>query len=444
MTKSQTKRALLLSVLSMLLCCTMLIGTTFAWFTDSVESGVNQIVAGNLDIELYYGTVSENAITYEDKVESTTLLFNEDALWEPGYTEVAYLKVDNVGTLALKALFTVNFSKQVAGTNVEDRDFKLSDHLMYDLVEIEAGDFYATREEARLAAEAGAVKIATEQNEIHLTADDDALYYALVVYMPEEVGNDANYKTGTTPPSIELCITLIATQDTVENDSFDNQYDKDSEYPSSIKNNEGLFEALESSDNVTIKNGNYTLPLAIPEGKTVNVEGGDFSVEGGDKSQAAFDLGKGGTLTISASDITVTDYNTAVEVSEDSTLVINAGTYASSNIQVINAQAEGADITINGGNYEGTIGMYIREDANIVINDGTFNVWSIVMTDDDTNTCTVTINGGTFYAEVFDAYTGVRNMIIKGGAFKFDPTQYVDTEAYNVTQADGWYTVTAK
>ena len=53
MTNSKTtRRALVLSVLSLLLCCSMLVGTTFAWFTDSVTSGKNKIVAGNLDIEL--------------------------------------------------------------------------------------------------------------------------------------------------------------------------------------------------------------------------------------------------------------------------------------------------------------------------------------------------------------------------------------------------------
>ena len=47
-----TKRALLSSVMAMLLCITMLIGTTFAWFTDSASTAVNKIQAGTLDIQL--------------------------------------------------------------------------------------------------------------------------------------------------------------------------------------------------------------------------------------------------------------------------------------------------------------------------------------------------------------------------------------------------------
>ena len=85
MTKNRsTKRALLMSVLSLLLCVSMLIGTTFAWFTDSVTSGRNTIQSGNLDVVLEYW----DGNSYEE-VTSTIKLFNDAALWEPGYTEVA-------------------------------------------------------------------------------------------------------------------------------------------------------------------------------------------------------------------------------------------------------------------------------------------------------------------------------------------------------------------
>lgn len=81
MTKSQNiKSALLASVLSMMLCMAMLIGSTFAWFTDSVTSGMNKIVAGNLDVELYH--VKDDK---EIPVTANTNLFLADALWEPGH-----------------------------------------------------------------------------------------------------------------------------------------------------------------------------------------------------------------------------------------------------------------------------------------------------------------------------------------------------------------------
>ena len=62
MNKKSTKRSLLLSALSLVLCLSMLVGTTFAWFTDSVTSGKNRIVAGNLDVELEYAKVVDGKL----------------------------------------------------------------------------------------------------------------------------------------------------------------------------------------------------------------------------------------------------------------------------------------------------------------------------------------------------------------------------------------------
>ena len=99
MTKSKvTKRALLSSILSILLCFTMLLGTTFAWFTDSVTSANNIIKSGNLDIVLEYYD-AENGKWLDVKGSSDIL---EGVLWEPGYTDVAYLRFKNAGSLALK------------------------------------------------------------------------------------------------------------------------------------------------------------------------------------------------------------------------------------------------------------------------------------------------------------------------------------------------------
>ena len=92
-----TKRALFSSVVALILCFSMLAGTTFAWFTDSVESGVNQIIAGNLDVELYNG-LDANA----PKVNTGTMLFDDVKLWEPGAVAYEILTVANEGTLALK------------------------------------------------------------------------------------------------------------------------------------------------------------------------------------------------------------------------------------------------------------------------------------------------------------------------------------------------------
>ena len=104
MTKTKTtKRALLSSVIALLVCFTMLIGTTFAWFTDSVTSAGNIIKSGTLDVEMHWaeGTKDPNAVDTAWTDASAGAIFNNDK-WEPGYVEVRHIKISNVGTLALK------------------------------------------------------------------------------------------------------------------------------------------------------------------------------------------------------------------------------------------------------------------------------------------------------------------------------------------------------
>lgn len=98
MKKNNAKRSLMVSVLAMLLCCAMLVGTTFAWFTDSVSTGRNTIKSGNLDVVLEYSTDGENWT----EVGLNTVIFDKEALWEPGYTQVVAFRVTNAGSLALK------------------------------------------------------------------------------------------------------------------------------------------------------------------------------------------------------------------------------------------------------------------------------------------------------------------------------------------------------
>ena len=86
MTKQRsTKKTLLTSVLSLVLCMAMLIGTTFAWFTDSVTSGNNKVVAGNLKVDLQ--VLEEDNVTWTSIKEEPQPIFNYE-YWEPGYTEV--------------------------------------------------------------------------------------------------------------------------------------------------------------------------------------------------------------------------------------------------------------------------------------------------------------------------------------------------------------------
>ncbi len=240
-----TRRALLMSTMSLLLCVSMLIGTTFAWFTDSVTSARNTIQAGNLDVVLEYW----DGDSYEE-VTSTTKLFDDAALWEPGYTEVAYLKISNAGSLALKYQLAVNVYNETLGKTKTGADIKLSDHLQFKVVESDTdlADTY-TRKTAK-EANATATKLQTYNSAVKpLEKKGDADYVALIIYMPETVGDEANHD-GVKIPSIEMGVNLLATQYTYEKDSFDNQYDAGAE----------IYVVDES---VAIVNNNGTLGEAV-------------------------------------------------------------------------------------------------------------------------------------------------------------------------------------
>ncbi len=227
MTNSKsTKRALMSSILAMLVCVAMLIGSTFAWFTDSVTSGRNQIVAGNLDVELYHGD------DLTDKVDGATNLFTQEdgtaIQWEPGVIAYENFKVENVGSLALKYQLTMN----IAGYNtVKDTELSLVDVLKVAILdESFSGDRTAAQALTFDSTLSDFVK-----NGVLLSGASDT--YAVVIYWePGANDNDYNLNNGKEssdgePLYVDLGVTLAATQTPYEADSFNDQYDKDAKYP---------------------------------------------------------------------------------------------------------------------------------------------------------------------------------------------------------------------
>lgn len=400
MTKSKnTKRALLASVLSVMLCVAMLVGSTFAWFTDSVTSGKNQIVAGNLDVELEYTTDFNEWKT----VESATDLFNKDALWEPGHAEVVYLRMRNAGTLALKYKFGMNIVSEPEATNVNGDKFKLSQYLQYGVVEGQQSAF-ADRN-AAIAAVANPTSLANYTKEGTMLAKAEPQYLALVVYMPETVGNEANYR-GEVVPTIELGLNLVATQTPYENDSFGSDYDANVEYDGEVSTEASLVAAMEKGGAYKLaKDINLTQPVNIADGTTVvlNLNGknlsydsdyailnkGDLTIDGdgsikgrgGIKSTAGKLTINGGIYTAS-SDYTQGSYQHALKA-ENTEVVINGGTFGNDSAKpnaTINV-AGGSNVTINGGTFKNVTGALSRfdpylftyeKDGKLIINDGTF------------------------------------------------------------------------
>ena len=223
--KKATKRALLTSVMALAMCVVMLVGTTFAWFTDTASTGVNKIQAGNLDVKLMY---SKDMVKWEEATEQTKL-FDDNALWEPGYTQVVYLKVVNAGNLALKYEVSTNSYDMERGKNAAGELFYIDKFLRIGTATTE--NAFNGRSDA-IAAIAGSEKNMGKEMQI---SDDWAVLdpkaeskpFAVVIYMPTTVGNEANNVQSWRHPSLKgFGLVVNATQATMESDSFDNTYDE--------------------------------------------------------------------------------------------------------------------------------------------------------------------------------------------------------------------------
>ena len=215
MKKNTTKRSLLASLLALAMCVTMLVGTTFAWFTDSASVSVSKIEAGKLDIDVFYAdtadgsegsnwtllTKDSNPLSFLRKQADGTLAQDASILWEPNCTySLPALKIVNNGNLALKY--------KVLITGLQG-DSELNDVIEWTMKL--GNDAFVMGSEHSLAAKTGdtvASDILTIQG--HMDADAGNKYQGMTIQ--------------------GVSITVLATQDTVENDSKDNQYDKDAPY----------------------------------------------------------------------------------------------------------------------------------------------------------------------------------------------------------------------
>ena len=292
MKKRSTKSAMLSAVMALVICFTALVGTTFAWFTDSVTSANNIITAGNLDIELeYWDGDSWETVEGEDEI------LDPDALWEPGYTAVVYLRVRKLGTLDLKYQLGVNIVTETAGTNVAGDEFLLSDYIYFDVFD----DVNGEDENSAFADRAAAMANTTETTLISdgfnragsMMADSAPKYLAMVVYMPTTVGNVANHN-GTDKPEIELGITMLATQLASEQDSFGSDYDEDAVHADHfVSDAASLATAIENAEDgavialtedITLGNpmarSNAFSPIVIAKGKniTLNLNGKNITL----------------------------------------------------------------------------------------------------------------------------------------------------------------------
>ena len=299
-----TKRALLISVLSVALCLAMLVGTTFAWFTDVARTGYSTITSGRLDIVLQY----KDGETWKS-AEGKTLNFvkaagheAEEILWEPGCTYyLPEVRVINNGTLAVK--YEYDTSKFVF-----TGDTKLLDALEF-VGEAEGDD-----------PESPAILLPGEYSNP----------LKIGFHMKETAGNEYQ---GLTMTGAQIAV--VATQATSESDSFDNTYDKDAEYPVLVTTGDELQDIVSNATapvNIVLANSITTNNFVIPADKDVTLDLNGFTLTGGD-SHAILNRG---VLCIKDSsgdgEIVASKANTsALRNGDGAVCVIDGGTFTRAN-----------------------------------------------------------------------------------------------------------------
>ena len=394
MTSSKsTKRALLTSVLTLLMCVAMLIGTTFAWFTDTASTAVNKIQAGNLDVQLEYS----KDLTKWKKVTDTTKVFEDSTLWEPGHTEVVYLRVTNAGTLALKYTLGIYNLYNSTGKNVLGNKYSLSDYVKLGVAEVDAA--YADRAAAISAVQDSAKTLNSIGDTGVVGADlatNTTKVYAMVLYMPTEVGNEANPKNNDPywAAKVSFGISVSATQAMSESDSFDNTYDEKA--PAVLETTSFSSGTHVITENMQA-NGRFGAVQAERTAKfTINAD--VYAVYGRDASGTT-----GGAMAVSADG--------------DSKVIINGGDF-----RQVSVPADDPICDL----------IYALGNAQIEINGGTFKAVTPANTLNckDGSNAKITVKGGSFYKyDPSNPTMGANEVVVAAG--------------YHVEHSGDWFNVVA-
>ena len=477
MKKNSTKRSLLASVLALVMCVSMLVGTTFAWFTDTASTAVNKIQAGTLDVQL----LDEQGNTLEGQTLSWKKAAgheNEAVLWEPGCTyNLQSFKIKNNGNLALKYKIVIS---GIVG------DAKL----------LEAIDFTVTGVDGVTTANA----LNGFEGKLAASSMTDAI--TISGHMKESAGNEYQGK------SIDgIGITVVATQDTVEHDSNGNTYDERAEYPVLASSVSDFRDALSQGNSTIILASDVTvedgIQMSVENDASINfngntlkgaVESGSISSPNGPTNLVLSDPNNSGDYSIN-SELVRHEGGGYTQIAAITvwkpTVTIESGKYTHDNAvifcQLQTQDPDAVGVVVNGGTFDGkgAASVIANVFGNVIINNGTFNAYDdgdasgecVYVSSGSSHVPSITtINGGTFnavdhifYVRVNTSYTqkivvngGTFNvaeggsliqvssgnasdyLTITGGTFNVDPSAYVDTANYNVTHSGSTWTVTAK
>ena len=410
--RKSTKRALLGSVMAMVLCLAMLVGATFAWFTDTASTGVNKIQAGNLDIEIQDETGKAiDTLAWATKDGTAFAEDGKTPLWEPGCTyTLTPFQIVNKGNLALKYKIVVTGLEGDTGLlKVIKFTYKTGE------------ETFDMNTEGHLTANGGASKVIT-----------------VSAHMDEAAGNEYMNKT------LEgVKFAVYATQDTVESDSFNNTYDENAAYP--VVSAAGLQDAMTNGGVVALAKDMALVPevadttvstlvpqMTMTKDTTLDLSGKKLAV---DASAANADYGKASPLMLAVMGGTLT-------VTGDGELNCEAG-----NNQVYGINVNGGKVVIESGKFYGAMTAIQVQKGSLEIKGGFFDM---------APTCKAAVpQYAKYVVNCIDAAykNGTATISITGGTFvNFDPsanpegagTSYVADGYKVVSEAHGtdtWYTV---
>lgn len=205
--KYYTKKALTLSLLLLMVWSVFGAGTTVAWFTDTTVKQKNTFYVGDLDLKVSY----KNEFGKYVEMDSTTNVFDEYALYEPGYVQVVYLKIENLGDIAFDYTTTVMVNDYTTAINKYGQTFNLLPYLTYGVVFDEDEDALISKVDTRTEALSYANDVLnTYTSDVDTLDVNEDTYMALIVSMPTWVGNEANHNG--VAPTVKLGISVKASQ----------------------------------------------------------------------------------------------------------------------------------------------------------------------------------------------------------------------------------------
>lgn len=200
--------ALALSLCALIVWCILGTGASLAWFTDTSPEINNIFHFAEFDLVVSHRLTDGKW----EEVDGQTKIFDEEALYEPGYVQVVYLKVENKGTVPFEFYTSVNVNGCIVAPNVFGQEFMLQDYLKFGITTADSEDAMKNSVPDReKAVEIADMPLHNYDTETAVLNPGATKYIALIVRMPEEVGNVANYR-GDTVPEVDLGITVKADQ----------------------------------------------------------------------------------------------------------------------------------------------------------------------------------------------------------------------------------------